>query len=176
MTLYCLIPPSCTPPRSIWWTLSWAESCSRLAAAYQMEFLSLFYGCGCCLERAELAPRQPLSHGAHCQGWSWWWARGPGSCSLVSVCGVPSCPQALLSSEITRSRPTSWTLSTCHPWATPGARMQLHWVFRMSPGKKLSTSCGTVNTKSRHETWHPIKECISSNLFQIFGAALQVRL
>ena len=109
-------------------------------------------------------PRVSLRASAQCQGWSSPWARGPGSCSaqLEARCaGVPSCPRALLSSTITRSRPTSSTLSTCHPWATPWARMQLHWVFRMSPGKKLTTSCGTVSTNHVIGLYTLKIECIS---------------
>ena len=110
------VPARCTPPPHLMNSLLMLEASCCVSNGV---FVSVLWRL---LLESSAWPRVSLRASAQCQGWSSPWARGPGSCSakLGARCaGVPSCPRALLSSAITRSRPTSSTLSTCHPWATP---------------------------------------------------------
>ncbi len=108
-----------------------------------MEFLSLFYGqagSGCGLARSP-----GLSVKAGCPSL----VTSLGTRKLGSLCSRPGSglPQLSSSSE---SHPeqtwASWTLSTCHPWATPRARMQLQ---RYSECLLATNSCLVIKQKEK---------------------------
>ena len=137
--LAALLPPLLSDELSLWvWALLEASCCVSNGV-----FVFVLWP-GRVWPRA--GPRSPgLSVKAGCSSL----VTSPGTRKLGSLCSRPGSglPQLSSSSE---SHPeqtwASWTLSTCHPWATPRARMQLQ---RYSECLLATNSCLVIKQKEK---------------------------